>query len=198
MAPPVGIPPGDVFQQGNNRHGFQFDQLGVRVPVMVISPYTARGTIDHTVHDHTSVPATIEHLFGLTPLTQRDAAAAGVDHLFSLKAPRQDTPAKLPDPAPSGLPDCEEDVEERLAGDLEVMPAHLAGSIDSALVGFLHVAVARELHLAAQTKSDVGAAVEQEKDRLLTTYGQIRTKFDAVKFIRDVQNKYQATVGTHR
>jgi hypothetical protein len=39
-------------------------------------------------------------------------------------------------------------------------------------------------------------AIERERDRLLTTYDQIRTKFDAVKFIREVQSKYEAI--THR
>jgi len=77
VAPPQATPPGDIFQSGNNRHGFQFDHLGVRVPVLVISPYTARGAIDHRVHDHTSVLATVEHLFGLEPLTKRDAGAVG-------------------------------------------------------------------------------------------------------------------------
>ncbi|MDQ6921261.1 MAG: phosphoesterase, partial [Candidatus Dormibacteraeota bacterium] len=166
VAPPQATPPGDIFESGNNRHGFQFDQLGVRVPVLVISPYTARGAIDHRVHDHTSVLATVEHLFGLEPLTERDAGAVGVDDLFSLKAPREDTPGKLPSPASSGLPDCGPDLTEQLAGELETMPAHLAGQVDSSLVGFLHVAIARELHLAAAAKRDVQGAIDSERDRL--------------------------------
>jgi phospholipase C len=196
VAPPAATPPGDVFQSGNNRHGFNFHQLGVRIPVLVISPYTARGAIDHRSHDHTSVLATVEHIFGLQPLTRRDAGALGVDQLFSLKAARQDAPTRLPSPAVSGLPDCESDRGEQLAGDLETMPAHLAGQVEAALVGFLHVGVARELHLAALAKRDVEHAIERERDRLLTTYDQIRTKFDAVKFIREVQSKYEAI--THR
>ncbi|MBJ7601487.1 alkaline phosphatase family protein [Candidatus Nephthysia bennettiae] len=194
--PPAVRPPGDVFQSGNNHHGFNFDQLGVRVPVLVISPYTARGAIDHRVHDHTSVLATLEHLFGLQPLTKRDSGAPGVDQLFSLKEPRQDAPTGLPAPAVSGLPDCESDTGERLAGELETMPAHLGGQVEAALVGFLHVAVARELHLAAIARRDardVGAAIDRERDRLLSTYDQIRTKFDAVKFIHEVQSRYEAT-----
>jgi phospholipase C len=197
-APPAATPPGDQSQSGNNRHGFNFDQLGVRVPVLVISPYTARGAIDHRVHDHTSVLATLEHLFGLRPLTRRDAGAVGVDQLFSLKQPRQDTPTRLPSPAVSGLPDCESDRGEQLAGELETMPAHLAGQVESALVGFLHVAVARELHLAAIARrdaGDLGAAIDRERDRLLSTYDEIRTKFDAAKFIREVQSKYESATG---
>jgi phospholipase C len=195
VAPPSTVPPGDAISPGNSRHGFKFDQLGVRVPVLVISPYTARGAIDHTVHDHTSVLATVEHLNGLQPLTDRDAGAPGLDHLFALASPRDDTPARLPDPAVSGIPDCGSDSDERLAADLETMPAHLAGQIDSALVGFIQVAMARELQLAAALKRDLGRAVAQEEDRLSTAYDQLRTKFDAVKFLHDVQSKYDSIFG---
>ena len=192
--PPEAVTPGDRWQEGNNRHGFTFDQLGVRVPVLVISPYTPRNGIDHRVHDHTSVLATLESLFGLQPLTRRDANAHGVQDLFSLKVPRADAPARLPEPAVSGLPECGPDLSEQLAGELETMPSHLAGEVDAALVGFLHVAIARELHLAAAARRDVQKAVDGERDRLLTTYARIRTKFDAVRFIRDVQSKYAASI----
>jgi phospholipase C len=192
VVPPPAPPPGDPFSPDNNRHGFQFDQLGVRIPALVISPYTAGGTIDHTVHDHTSVLATVERLHGLDPLTARDAGAAGLDHLFALDSARQDAPTRLPDPAPSGIPDCGPDLDEQLLGVLERVPAELAGPVDSTLVGFLQVAMARELHLAAAARRDLGSAIEQEKDRLLSTYEQIHTKFDAVKFLRDVQARYNA------
>jgi phospholipase C len=192
LAPPSTVPPGDAVAPNENRHGFKFDQLGVRVPVLVISPYTARGAIDHTVHDHTSVLATVEHLNGLEHLTDRDGSSPGLDHLFALSSPRDDAPPRLPDPAVSGIPDCGNDFEQSLAADLETMPAHLAGEIDTALVGFVQVAVARELHLAAVAKRDLGRAVAEEQDRLLTTYDQIRTKFDAARFLHDVQKRYQS------
>jgi phospholipase C len=198
VAPPSTVPPGDFFSPDNSRHGFKFDQLGVRVPALVISPYTARGMIDHTVHDHTSTLATVERLNGLPYLTDRDANAAGLDHLFVLSSPRDDTPSRLPEPAVSGIPDCESEFEERLAGDLETMPAHLAGRIDTALVGFVQVAVARELQLAAAVKRDLGRAIAQEEDRLLTTYDQLQTKFNAVKFLHDVQSKYESALGGRR
>jgi phospholipase C len=51
---------------------FDFTQLGVRVPAIVVSPLIPRGIIDHSVYDHTSVLATVEHIFGLLPLTGRD------------------------------------------------------------------------------------------------------------------------------
>ena len=88
VVPPAAVPPGDTITQNYVKTGFQYDQLGVRVPALVISPLVARGTVDHTVYDHTSMLATVEHLFGLPNLTERDKAAADFLHLFSLPTPR--------------------------------------------------------------------------------------------------------------
>jgi phospholipase C len=49
--------------------------LGFRVPALVISPYARRGFIGHRQTEHSSVPKTIETLFGLPSLTARDAQA---------------------------------------------------------------------------------------------------------------------------
>jgi phospholipase C len=192
VAPPPATPPGDPFQPGTNRHGFRFDQLGVRVPALVISPHTPRGLIDHTAYEHTSLLATLERLWGLEPLTHRDAEATRFDHLFELAEPRDDAPATLPEPATSGVRDCEDSFFHRLASRLEALPAELSGPLESALVGFLQVALARELHLTAAAHRDVSRAREQETDRLLSTYEGIRTKFDAVKYLHRVQSRYRA------
>src|SRR5438067_3542439 len=49
---------------------------GTRVPTIVISPFARTGFVDHTIYDTTSILALIEHRFGLTPLSSRDASAA--------------------------------------------------------------------------------------------------------------------------
>jgi phospholipase C len=191
VAPPPAVPPGDRFAPESNRHGFRFDQLGVRVPAVIISPHVGRGVIDHTVYDHTSLLATVEQLFGLGPLTQRDARAARFEHLFLATSPREDAPTRLPDPAESGVPDCEDDsLLQNIAGDLEHMPIELAGDLEPALVGFVHVALARQVHLAASVNRDVLGTIEDEKDRLLSRVHGIRTKFDAVKLLREVDRSY--------
>lgn len=104
VPPPPAAPPEDriVFPH-NVHHGFAFDQLGVRVPAVVVSPLIPRGTVDHTTYDHTSLLATVEHLFGLDPLTRRDAEANHLLHLFALPEPRRDAPTVLPDPASPGI-----------------------------------------------------------------------------------------------
>src|SRR4029453_10454837 len=46
-----------------------------RIPALILAPGLKRDfTVDHTSHDTTSVLSTIEHRFGLKPLTSRDKA----------------------------------------------------------------------------------------------------------------------------
>ena len=73
------------------------------MPAVVISPFIPKGTIDHRVYDHASIPATLEALADLAPLTQRDAAANNLTSLLSLAVPRKDTLYVLPDPATDGV-----------------------------------------------------------------------------------------------
>ena len=57
---------------------------GTRIPALVISPLVlGPHAVDHTQHDTTSIPATIEHRFGLDPLGSRDAAVADLSSAFS-------------------------------------------------------------------------------------------------------------------
>jgi phospholipase C len=60
---------------------------GSRVPAIVISPFAKRGFIDKTVYDTTSILATIEHRFGLAPLTTRDANATDLANAFDFSQP---------------------------------------------------------------------------------------------------------------
>lgn len=60
---------------------------GFRVPCLVISPYARRGTIDHALHDHTSILHFVETTFGLSPLSTRDAAADDMGSAFDFSAP---------------------------------------------------------------------------------------------------------------
>ncbi len=59
------VPPPAVDQFG----------LGPRVPLIIISPYAKRGYISHTQYEFSSILKFIEELYGLPPLTQRDASA---------------------------------------------------------------------------------------------------------------------------
>ncbi len=99
-APPAAIAPGDTVPQSKyNQYGFDFKRYGVRVPAIVVSAYTTENSISHLLYDHASVPATLESVFGLPALTNRDAAANNVTSLASLPTARTNTPQHLPEPA---------------------------------------------------------------------------------------------------
>jgi phospholipase C len=62
-----------------------FNQLGFRVPTMVMGPYAKKG-ICSTQFDHTSVLKHIENMFDLEPLTMRDAAATDLTDCIDMDA----------------------------------------------------------------------------------------------------------------
>ena len=58
-----------------------FDQLGMRVPALVVGPYVKAGHVSSVVRDHTSALKHVEHTFGTAPLTARSSAAADLSEL---------------------------------------------------------------------------------------------------------------------
>src|SRR4051812_11959994 len=77
--PPPG--PGATTPGPHDAHG-----PSTRIPALVLAPGLARDfVVDHTSHDTTSVLSTIEHRFGLKPLTSRDAATADLSSVFQHK-----------------------------------------------------------------------------------------------------------------
>src|SRR5579872_2962161 len=182
VAPPEAVAPGDKSTDPeNNRFAFDFTQLGVRVPAIIISPLIPRGTIDHTVYDHTSVLATVEEIFGLLPLTERDKHAHTLHHLFSLAAPRTDAPQTLPEPAHSGISCGDESAESIAAKQLAANPAKAAAPSDPSLQGFLHVAYLRDLH----------ASPPAEKEQQTAQYLNIATHRDAKQYLAEVRQKVE-------
>jgi phospholipase C len=90
------FPPATVNPDGEVNPGCSFESLGVRVPAVIVSPWIARGTVDDTVYDHTSIPATLKTIFKTRDhLTRRDAQANTFDGLCSQETPRLDAPAQL-------------------------------------------------------------------------------------------------------
>jgi phospholipase C len=83
--------------------GFMFDRHGLRVPAIVISPWCPQNMIEHRPLEHSNIPATIEQLFGLRPLTTRDTGAVGLQTLATLHAPRNVT-VVIPNPVAANEP----------------------------------------------------------------------------------------------
>jgi hypothetical protein len=96
--PPPSAPPPDtlVWEKGGKR--FRFDQLGVRVPAVLISPWLDARVVDAPDFDHSSIVASLRAIFAPAegPLTKRDGAASGFQGLEVRSTPR----AALPEVAP--------------------------------------------------------------------------------------------------
>jgi phospholipase C len=102
VSPPAAVPTGDDAKYANAADKFGFDLYGVRVPAIVVSAFTSKGTIigqdpgeKTTMFDHASILATVNKRFGLAPLTGRDKFANTLDVALNLDSPRLDAPANL-------------------------------------------------------------------------------------------------------
>ncbi|WP_233850189.1 alkaline phosphatase family protein [Paraburkholderia sp. HD33-4] len=94
VAPGPATPPNDGAGGTLNASGFGFNVYGVRVPAIVVSPWVAQGKVDDTTYDHSSVLATLERLFGLAPLTDRDRNANDLLSLITQTC-RPDCPERI-------------------------------------------------------------------------------------------------------
>ncbi len=94
VPPPEAVPPDDI--KPINGDG-AFDRYGIRVPFVVVSPFSKQHFVSHVVYDHTSILKFIETRFGLPSLTARDAAADPMLDLFDFANPPFAEPPTLPD-----------------------------------------------------------------------------------------------------
>ncbi|HZU23294.1 MAG TPA: alkaline phosphatase family protein, partial [Terriglobales bacterium] len=79
---PDGIAPQDLITQPPADPAGDFTRYGFRVPVMVVSPFTRKNYVSHTVTDSTAILRMIELRFGLPNLTKRDAVAMDMSEFF--------------------------------------------------------------------------------------------------------------------
>jgi len=169
--PPRAAAPGDAGA-AHSTYGFTFEQYGARVPAVVVSPHIPRNRIDHRVYDHASIPATLEAVFGLEAMTQRDARANNPAALASLAVPRDDAPMTLPGR-----------VQTRFAAGVEAAP--LSRPTDNVnegnLPGVLHAALRIDLDLSLG-----------ERDKILARFGSITTRAGANSYLAEVRQKVSA------
>ena len=192
VAPPPTVSPGDtISNEDNNHHSFDFTQLGIRVPAVVISPLIPTNVVDHTVYDHTSLLATVEQLYGFKSLTNRDARANSFSHLFSLGVPRTDAPTTLPEPAASGFR-CDDDPPSVSGSSSTALAAGIVGSdaklpptedsITPVQRAFLHIAFLRDYHRT----SFLG------KKGVVRRFLKIKTGTQALQYIESVRKRMPA------
>lgn len=95
VPPPPATPPN---HEGPGELGFEFDRLGARVPAIVVSAYTKPGSVFNEVVHPGSLLATLCHLHGLEPLTDRDAKAPTIFSALNSSAPRPASDWPTPHP----------------------------------------------------------------------------------------------------
>jgi phospholipase C len=187
-APGPAPAPQDNSASSWNESGFAFNQYGVRVPAIVVSPLIPKATVDHTLYDHSSIPATVERLFGspskpIGPLTQRDANANDVIHLLALQTPRTDCPVQLNSPAPPAAK-APISAAEQAANDARPVPT--SGNA----AGFLS--------LALKTDLDLSLGSEADKAATLDNFSRIQTQGEARAYAESVLAKAAAATATAR
>jgi phospholipase C len=101
---PSDLKPGDICTKITGPN-CDFTFTGFRVPLIVISPFTRKNYVSHTVADYTAIDKLIETRFGLPSLTQRDAAQMDMTEFFDFVNLPWMTPP-VPPAQPKNLP-CE-------------------------------------------------------------------------------------------
>jgi phospholipase C len=90
--PPPAVPP------DYHDNEYSFDQLGARVPVVLVSPWVGRGVFSDPL-DHTSLLQYLIGKWGLGPLGHRTAGAATfVPAILPMARDHRDTPPEVPGP----------------------------------------------------------------------------------------------------
>jgi phospholipase C len=93
---PVDLIPGDNLCQTTTGPTCDFVFTGYRVPLLVVSPYTKKNYVSHSVADTTAILKLIETRFGVAPLTKRDAAQIDMTEFFDFNNPPWMTPPSPP------------------------------------------------------------------------------------------------------
>jgi uncharacterized repeat protein (TIGR02543 family) len=82
---PNDLVPNDICDKTGQELGVgtcDFAWTGYRIPLIVISPYSVKNFVSHTVRDTTAVLNMVETRFGLAPLTERDGSQMDMTEFF--------------------------------------------------------------------------------------------------------------------
>lgn len=99
VAPPATMNPDGIkpFLNTGDIPG-DFDRTGMRIPMIVISPWVKKNFVSHTAADSTAILKFIEARFNLPSLTLRDAAQMDMSEFFDFTAAAYATPPAPPAP----------------------------------------------------------------------------------------------------
>jgi phospholipase C len=170
VAPPSARATGST----GRKYGFTFDQLGPRVPAVIVSPLIPRNVIDHRQYEHSSIVSTLVRLFDLKELTARSSFTSDVKPLATLDVPRADAPMTLPDPMHGALARIvKTPFEASVAGQPDKLLAEestgtVAATIASGLAQHLEVAPA------------------SEREAIVARVNALRTRGEALEYLKEV------------
>jgi len=106
---PDGIAPIDLYStdicEPSGGSNCDFNYTGFRVPLLVVSPFTKKNYVSHTVADYTAILKFIETRYTLSSLTQRDAAQMDMTEFFNFQNVPWATPPSPPTQATGGTCD---------------------------------------------------------------------------------------------
>jgi phospholipase C len=92
---PIDLLKGDICTSGSGVN-CNFNYTGYRVPLIVISPFTKKNYVSHTVADSTAILKLIEARFQVPSLTKRDAAQMDMTEFFDFQGVPWATPPAPP------------------------------------------------------------------------------------------------------
>lgn len=174
VPPPAATPPGTTPTAP-----FNFDRYGVRIPVVLVSPYIQQGTVLRppaaTPFDHTSILKMLRNRFKLGPaLSDRDAGAPDPADVLALATPDNPGPSSL-----AALPYTPSPVEIAAAltqpmNGMQQALLHLAANLpDSAAQGSLAASIAA--HVMALRAGQI-PAIDVTQHDMLSAAALVRRK----------------------
>ena len=168
------VPPGSAYATGTigESHGFTFEQLGPRVPAVIVSPLVPKNQIEHRVLEHCSIPATLARVFKFDEINTRSNLVSGINHLARLETPRTDTPMTLPAAAAAPL-------KPRIALKDAVARVPDAALIDGPQANYtalIHSAVAQHLEVAP----------EGERKEIIARALALKTQAELLAYMKEV------------
>lgn len=93
--PPSDLQPGDICTKGTGPT-CDFTYTGYRIPLIVVSPFSRKNYVSHTVADFTAWLKLVETRFNLPSLTRRDEAQMDMTEFFDFDAAPWATPPTPP------------------------------------------------------------------------------------------------------
>jgi len=139
--------------------------------------------VDHRPYDHSSIPATLEKLFGMDPLTERDRAANTLLPLLSLDAARDDTPTTLPSVAGLAAGEILAMATASSTSYSQLTPARPNDSVND---GNLPVVI------QAAMRQDIELSKPEERDTIIARVAALKTRSEAAAYLAGVSAKRRA------